>query len=855
MNAATAMMDDYPMKYVLQRLRPWIVPVVSLLLLALGLYALHSITAEVKWHDVQAAIATTPPMAIIMAGLLTFASYVALTGYDALALKHLGYVLPYRTAAFASFTSYTMAHTLGLTALTGGSVRYRVYSAAKVSGTDIALIIGLCGFTFWLSAVSLLGITLLIEPSIGRLVDHLGVDANIALGVVLLSAVAAYVLLSATRRAPLRLGNWQFSLPGPGMTARQLGAGCVDIFCAGAALYVVQPDADLNVAVFASAYVVALTLGAMSHSPGGIGVFEALMLLMLPVQDKGALLAALLLYRVIYTLIPFCIGALLLLGRESAPVRATLSPILSPTLAILRGSAPLISGGLVFLSGLILLLSVATPTAVDRLGVLQNVMPLPLVEISHLSASLIAVTLMLLAWGLSRRLSAAYALAVPLLAAGAAAAILKGFDFEEALILLGVLALLISHRSVFYRKSRLLEEPLSPAWSLTIAAAILLAAFVGLIAYRHIPYEDGLWYNFDLSSDASRFLRAGLAICAASFAALVWFMMRRPQYQTQIALPVTQILQVIERGERCDANLALLGDKQFLNCPEGDAFLMYGVQGGSWIVMGDPVGNVARFEDLLWAFKERVDQHAGRPVFYQVSARLMPLMVDLGMQLFKLGEEAHVSLEAFTLEGPTGRDHRQVVRRVEKTGASFEIVAAALLPTIMDELQNVSDAWINDKNAREKGFSLGRFDAGYLQHFDTAIVRLDGRIVAFANIWQAPTAGEMSIDLMRFHSDAPKGAMDYLFVQLMLWAKSQGYAWFNLGMAPLSGLDHHPLAPLWTKIGGFVFTHGEDFYNFEGLRYFKEKYAPDWQPIYLACPGSFSLPRALIDAAALIRGK
>jgi phosphatidylglycerol lysyltransferase len=89
----------------------------------------------------------------------------------------------------------------------------------------------------------------------------------------------------------------------------------------------------------------------------------------------------------------------------------------------------------------------------------------------------------------------------------------------------------------------------------------------------------------------------------------------------------------------------------------------------------------------------------------------------------------------------------------------------------------------------------------------------------------------------------------------MLWAKAQGYNWFNLGMAPLSGLDHHPLAPVWTKIGRFIFMHGENFYNFEGLRFFKEKYRPNWHPTYLACTGNLSLPRALIDCASLIRGK
>jgi phosphatidylglycerol lysyltransferase len=837
------------------RWKQWLVPLIGLALLAAALYAIHAITTEVHWRDVTAAMRTTPPMSMIVAALLTISSYVALTGYDSLALRHLGYALPYRTAAFASFTSYTMAHTLGLTALTGGSVRYRIYSAAKVSGPDIALIIALCGFTFWLSAVGLLGISLLMEPYIGGLVDHLGTSANIILGAVLLLAVTAYAFLSALRTAPVSVGNWLIKLPGLKVTLQQLLLGSVDIFFAGAALYMLQPDADLNVAVFAGAYIVALTLGAVSHSPGGIGVFEVLILLMLPVSDKSGVLGALLLYRVIYTLIPFVLGALMLTLRESQGVRNALSPIVSPVAAIIRTSAPLIVAALVFVSGLILLLSAATPTALDRVLPLQYAIPLPLVEISHLSASLIAVTLMILAWGLSRRLSAAFTLAVPLLAIGAAAAMLKGFDYEEALILLIVLALLLGNRLSFYRKSRLLDEPLSPAWSATIAAGIFLASFVGLIAYRHIPYQDGLWLSFDMSGDASRFLRAGLAVVASGFAAVVFYALRRPKHEAHDRIAPEQLQALLLQAQRTDANLAFLGDKKFLLGKDGQSALMYAVQGNSWIVMGDPIGNVDDFPGLLWDFSELVDQHSGRPVFYQLSADLLPQMVELGMQIFKLGEEAFVPLTDFTTEGPEGRGHRQSIRRVEKTGATFQIMPSAALPLIMDDLKAVSDAWLLDKQTREKSFSLGCFDEAYLKHFDVGVLRIDGHIVAFANIWAAPAASQMSIDLMRFHPCAPKGAMDYLFVQLMLWAKAQGYNWFNLGMAPLSGLDHHPLAPVWTKIGRFIFMHGENFYNFEGLRFFKEKYRPNWHPTYLACTGNLSLPRALIDCASLIRGK
>ncbi|MCK9193440.1 MAG: phosphatidylglycerol lysyltransferase domain-containing protein, partial [Nevskia sp.] len=152
------------------------------------------------------------------------------------------------------------------------------------------------------------------------------------------------------------------------------------------------------------------------------------------------------------------------------------------------------------------------------------------------------------------------------------------------------------------------------------------------------------------------------------------------------------------------------------------------------------------------------------------------------------------------------------------------------------------------------GFSVGRFDADYLRRFSCACVLRDGKIVAFANLWLSRTRDELSIDLMRYTAHAPKGVMDYLFIELMLWGKQEGYRWFNLGMAPLSGLEKHPLAPFWHKLGRLLHHYGKSFYNFEGLRRYKEKFAPEWRPRYLASPGGLTLPRVILDAAALIAG-
>ncbi|MFZ1748052.1 MAG: phosphatidylglycerol lysyltransferase domain-containing protein, partial [Nitrospirales bacterium] len=227
---------------------------------------------------------------------------------------------------------------------------------------------------------------------------------------------------------------------------------------------------------------------------------------------------------------------------------------------------------------------------------------------------------------------------------------------------------------------------------------------------------------------------------------------------------------------------------------------------------------------------------------------------DMGLALLKLGEEARVDLREFSLEGRNRKELRYAYRRSAKEGALFEVVPANQVNGIMEELRQVSDEWLKEKNTAEKGFSVGQFSEVYLSQFDCAVIRWEGRIVGFANIWMAPEGQEISVDLMRHRTSIPHGSMDFLFTHLMLWGKEQGYRWFNLGMAPLSGLQNHPLSSVWNQIGTFIFRHGEHFYNFEGLRTYKEKFDPGWTPKYLAAPGGLALPRMLFDVAALVSG-
>ena len=220
----------------------------------------------------------------------------------------------------------------------------------------------------------------------------------------------------------------------------------------------------------------------------------------------------------------------------------------------------------------------------------------------------------------------------------------------------------------------------------------------------------------------------------------------------------------------------------------------------------------------------------------------------------KLGEEARVDLEQFTLVGVDAAKFRQVIRRLEKDGAIFRLIPAESVPAVIDDLRAVSNDWLQEKSTAEKGFSLGFLDEEYLARFPVAVVEREEQIVAFASVWPGPGNEELSIDLMRYHRSAPKNVMEALIVHLMQWGKDKGYRWFALGMAPMSGFEHSPVAPLRARVGAFLYKHGQAMYNFQGLRAYKDKFNPQWDPHYLAYPGGLSLPRILADVSALVAG-
>jgi phosphatidylglycerol lysyltransferase len=823
-----------------------------LVLLAAAAWTLHVELRGMHLRDVGRELDVIARGAVLAAALVTALDYLLLSAYDLLALRYAGRSLPYPRVVFTSFIAYAFGNNVGVALLSSGSVRYRLYAQWGLSAEEIARIVAFTAGQLWAGLLPIVGVALLAGVPV-PLPDAVAR----ALGVASLAIVGAYLAFAARgRRRELTVRGLSFPVPSLGLALAQVAISAADWALAALVLHLLlPPGSPLSFPQLLGLFVAAQVAGLASQVPGGLGVFDAVIVAALtPAVPAPAVLGSLVLYRAIYYLAPFAAAFALLAGHEVVLRRAVVRRVLRGAHASFSPVVPWLAAAGALLAGTVLLLSGATPTVTERLHLLRRMVPLPVLEASHLVGSLVGTALLLLARGLARRLDGAWVAALGCLVAGAVASLAKGLDWEEATLLLGLAVLLLPFRRQFYRRSSLLDGRLIGPWIAAVLVLLAASTAVGFLAYRHVEYSSDLWFRFAFHADAPRFLRASMG--AASLVVL-WAVAKllRPT-PPEPPLPgeaeLSRVRPLVDRSPDSSAHLALVGDKPLLLDESGTAFVMYGVEGRCWVAMGDPVGPDPAATELAWRFREMSDRHGGLTCFYQVGPDALPRYLDLGLALLKLGEEALVPLEGFTLEGGERRSLRQMYNRAVREGLVFDVVPAAGVAPLLPELRRVSDAWLAEKDTREKGFSLGYFEPRYLCEGPIAVARKDGAIQAFANLWTSSCKVELSLDLMRHLPDAPRGTMEFLFVSMMSWGKTEGYRRFNLGMAPFSGFEERSLSPLWTRIAARLYRHGEHFYNFQGLRAFKEKFAPDWRPRWLAAPGGLRLATVLTGVAALV---
>lgn len=603
--------------------------VVGLVLMVAAAFTLKDTFEGLALADVMAAIRAIPARALWLAGGATVVSYWVLTLYDFLGTRYAGHRVAYHRVCFGSFCAYALAHNLGLPVVSGAAVRYRLYSHWGLSALEIARLIAFCSLTFGLGGLTIGGTLLLARP---HWTPFIGSDVPSyllrAIGAVFWAIVIGYVTLARFLPAIEVFGR-HIRLPGLRMAIAQAVLATVDVALTAAIFHVLLvDDHGLSFPHMLAIYLAVYAAGLATNLPSGIGVFDTGMLLALaPFMPTAHVLGALAVFRLCYYIVPLFLAGCMFVGHELWLHRAQAKRPPGES-----GLAVAAAGGVVILCGALLL----------SLGMLESTPRLPRAfgDIAGIAAlagpfipSLIGAALLVLAIGLARRVRLAWGATLVLLLLAAVVTGLEGARWWVPLALVLGAIILAPYRAAFYRRSRLLAEPLAPTTTLPLFA-LTVATIVFASLARHVPaLPQGPWWELVLSPNIPAPLRLSVALSILVAAVALWRLLRpgRVRFLAWDGM-AWERYAALGAVPPAAADGLVLGEA-------GRAAIAFRRVGGVLLGLGDPVGRRSDRVSAVWRLRDLAAQEGRDPAIWGAGPDLLEVYADLGLAAFALGAD------------------------------------------------------------------------------------------------------------------------------------------------------------------------------------------------------------------------
>ena len=491
----------------------WLSLAINVGLFAVAIAVLRHILTQYHFRDFVDSLDRIGVGYIAASVGLTILGYAALVGYDYLSLRVARHPIPLRRMWSASFVSHAVQNSAPMSIIAGGGVRYRLFERLGVSGAETAAVVAGNLITFVIGLFAVAGVSFVFAPIHIPASFHLPIKSLQPVGFLFLALVAAALLYSQFGTGVVRIRRRRFILPRASLLRSQLGVSVADWLLSSTALYVlIRAGGPVPYPEFLSGFLLAQIVTQVIPLPGGVGVFEAAILVLRP-PEVGAPLAtaALLVYRVVYYLIPLFVATGLLASAASRKDKRQLTPVARTA----RELAPRLFAILTFVAGVMLLVFTALPEPTPGLKWLGDVLRLAVIEGSHFLGSLVGMGLVLLAFGLERRLRSAFHVTIGLLLVGIPAALLQTGDLVSAVLLAVLLLLLLTARDEFDRRIPFGSESVHAGWVAAIVVVVLAIGWVGIYLQVHHEYTTSLWWRFALDGHAPRTLRIAVSVLIA----------------------------------------------------------------------------------------------------------------------------------------------------------------------------------------------------------------------------------------------------------------------------------------------------------------------------------------------------
>lgn len=794
----------------------------SLSIFILVLVEFFRLSKTISWPTLQSAFASIPPFNIVLMILIGLVAVMPMIGYDVIFNRLLGTSHSKKYIIENSWSINTINNMIGFGGIVDVGLRLALYSDGIDNGKSIKVLSRL--LPYFSSGLSVLSTVILLFAG-------LFTEGSYLHRFLIIFVVAAFyfpvVLWISSRENLTFFGNVERKVRLELTLISVLEwSGCVGSFLAVGYLM----GFHFSIVQVAGAYILAILFGMISFIPGGIGSFDLTMMTALTMMGFASTDVILwtLLYRMVYDILPFALGVVLFVKNLGKTINDHYKGIPKElTVTLLRR----LIYGLVVLFGIFLVLSATIPEKVNQIHWLKQMNPIHANLIWQFPSILIGSLYILLGRSLLERVRQALPFGIGLIFVSLIWINAKSFSNFTSLYLIILLLLLV------FFKNNLTVDRLIYSWESLLKDSVI---FLGLIiSYLFLGMPHYLIHHkeiLQLNKFAISFL--GTIIVVGICYTIIVHLLRKSSKKLGESFDAEAYRQFLDtQGNTSDRFLPFLGDKQLFwypNKPEASVVLQFSLDNNKAVVMGEPIGDKDNFQPAINAFIRAARDLNYSPVFYEIGQELTLYLHECGFEFMKFGESALVHLQDFTLTGKSSKSFRRALNFVEKEGFTFDIIQPPYAPELITQLRSISDSWLDGR--QEKGFSLGFFKEDYLQMTPMALVRNDkGKIVAFANIILAEEESVVTVDLMRYDKEeSPSGVMDYLFISLFLHYKEEGYRYFDLGMAPLSNVGINKDSFIQERIGFLVYSFTSRFYSFEGLRKYKQKFAPEWQPRYIS---------------------
>ncbi len=807
--------------------------IVKILIAPIGIVifvvAIMLLSHEIKncsYQEILSALKSIPSIKIIIALALTLLYYLILGGYDVIAFKYINVPLKFKNVVFTCFISNALGNNTGFSMLFGGSIRYRLYSLYNVSMLDVTKVLFFSSATIWFGLLIIGALVFTFYP-VEFTDSKFFFNSSLPLGIIFLTAVILYSLLSLFKSKPIKIFNkLTVTFPDIKITLWQMLLATADWVIASCTLFVLLPTGEMSYITLLQIFLVAQMLGIVSQIPGGMGAFETAIFMMLPqATEKASVMGSLLAYRAIFYFFPLGIALLLLASSEffrSKKRFKVLARFYGARLSSLIPQALSIS---IFIGGAIILFSGVTDVSSSIINKLNDYISTIILDSLHFAVSVIGISLLFVSRGLVLRIKKAYQIAVALLALLFPLALINGYGYEKIVFLLVLLSLIILAKKYFYRSLSLVSMKLSMVWFSLITAVFVFSTWLCFFVYRPDFYSINKFISVLFSaSDSGRALRICIGMLITIIIVVISEIWKRYRYK-QSNISLDNINRISRKSNYVYGKYAF--ENRSLFTMNTNSYIMFSRVNDNAIVFGDPVGDNKDGKELIWNFKEMTELKNINPVFIYLGYKNLKVYDDIGFDIASFGADANISLEKFSQDLKSVSDIKSLSEELESCGYSFEIVDKDVFLENKKYIGYIDYQWeTNFGNLKNK-----MFDVSVNASNKCIIVKKDNFISAYAYLLLSENKFEVFVGNVRYTTDCDNKMLQYILFKSVVWAKQNGYKWFNLGLTPSDEIIIDEKFNKKAKI--FVFA--EHFkYDMTALKEFKSKFNPVWKKKYAA---------------------